>query len=213
MTHPDRPIRIVVADDHHLMRDLLAMTLRRCPTFEVVAVAADGMEALTLARKLRPDLAILDLRMPILDGPEVVARLAGEVPEMKFLVLTSYETDQDVDRALKAGAHGYALKGNTRYEELVEIVKDVVLRGVRRVPETLIERAERRKLGDELSSRELTVLRLLASGCTNAQIAEKLSISDHTVKNHITNILAKLGVDSRTQAIVVGVQRGWVQMG
>jgi two-component system, NarL family, response regulator len=203
------PIRILVADDHELVRRGLVMLLRTCPQFSVVGEAEDGISALDLFRKLRPDVALLDLRMPLLDGAEVVARLVPEFPDARFVVLTTYDTAEDVRRALDAGAHGYLLKG-TKYAELVNAIREIVERGVRRVTPELRDRV----LGHDpqLTAREMDVLRLMAAGRLNPEIAAALNITQSTVKNHITSLLAKLGVTTRTQAVVVAAQRGLVRV-
>jgi two-component system NarL family response regulator len=211
MRQPSKPIRILVADDHALVREGLVSLLRACPDFEVVAEAEDGEQAVDLFRQHRPDLALLDLRMPKLDGTGVIARLRREAPLARFIVLSTYDKGEDVHRALNVGAHGYVLKG-TKYAELVAVIEDVVLRRMRRVPPDLVDRALGASYDPELTPRERDILALLATGHTNQQIATKLAIAETTVKNHVTNVLSKLGVTTRTQATVVALQRGLVTL-
>jgi two-component system, NarL family, response regulator len=209
MTTTTGKIRILVAEDHALVRTGLVMILKTCPDFEVVAEAQDGEEAIALFRQHQPDLALLDLRMPKIDGPGVIERLRGENKKARFIVLTTFDSTGDVHRALEAGAHGYLLKG-AKQEELVEAIRDVVQRRLRRVPVELLDRVIARVTGPELTTRESEILKLLARGKSNAEIGQTLNIVESTVKNHVTNVLAKLGVTSRTQAAIAAFQMGLV---
>jgi two-component system NarL family response regulator len=204
-------IRILIAEDHALVRQGIVTLLKMCPELEVVAEAGDGEEAVALFREHRPDLALLDLRMPKLDGAEVIARLKPEAGSARFMVLTTYDTSADVQQAVDAGAHGYLLKG-IKYPELVDAIRDVVQRRVRRIPAELMDRSIGRSLAPELTGREKDILKLVAQGRSNQEIAAELKIVESTVKNHVTNILAKLGVTSRTQATLVALQRRLVRL-
>jgi two-component system NarL family response regulator len=206
-----RRIRLLVADDHELVREGIVLLLQTCADFDVVAETDNGMRAVELFRELRPDVGLLDVRMPLLDGPEVVARLAPELPDARFIMLTTYDTGEDVRRALEAGAHGYLLKGAKR-AELVEAVKDVFMKGVRRISGELVDRVFDLRSEPQLTTREREVLRLMAEGRVNAEIATALNIAPSTLKNHINSLLAKLGVTTRTQAVLVAAQRGLVRV-
>jgi DNA-binding NarL/FixJ family response regulator len=206
-----KKIRIVVADDHALVREGIVSLLRSCPDFDVVAEAEDGEAAVLLCRALRPDLLLLDLRMPKLDGVAVIARLRKDATDTRYIVLSTYDNGEDVHRALNVGTHGYVLKG-IKYADLVGVIRDVVERRLRRVPMELVDRALGASYDPELTARELDVLKLLAAGRSNAEIGAQLAITEATVKNHVTNVLAKLGVTSRTQATVVALQRGLVSL-
>lgn len=203
-------IRILVADDHALVRTGIVMILKTCPDFEVVAEAQDGEEAIALFRQHKPDLVLLDLRMPKADGAAVIKRLRPEAGKARFIILTTFDSGTDVQRALEAGAHGYLLKG-VKQEELVSAIRDVVQRRLRRVPVELLDGVISRLTGPELTARETEILTLVARGKSNAEIAQALDIVESTVKNHVTNLLAKLGVTSRTQAAIAAFQMGLVK--
>jgi two-component system NarL family response regulator len=202
-------VRILVADDHALVRAGIVMILKTCPEFEVVAEAQDGEQAIELFRQHQPDLALLDLRMPKLDGVAVIERLSTIAGNSRFIVLTTYDSSVDVQRAMNAGAHGYVLKG-AKQEELVAIIQDVVHRRLRRMPVELMDRFIAQVTGPDFTARETEILTLLARGKSNAEIAQALGITESTVKNHVTNVLAKLGVTSRTQAVIAAFQMGLV---
>lgn len=200
--------RILVVDDHAVVREGLVSLLRRQGDFEVVAEAADGASAVRLFRQHQPDVVVLDMRLPDLNGAEVTAAIRADFPAARLLVLSSFDGDEDIYRALQAGARGYLLKDSTR-EELLAAVRAVAA-GQRRIPGPVAERLAERVEGSELTGRELAVLRQIVGGRSNKQIATALAISEGTVKTHVKSILGKLGVDDRTEAAVVALRRGLV---
>ena len=209
---PDRPVRVLVVDDQTLFREALTTLLEVHEELEVVSAAADGAEALELVATLRPDVVLMDLRMPVLDGVATTKRLRVEHPDVRVLVLTTFDGDDEVFPALRAGAIGYLLKDATA-PRLVEAVLAAargesvlqpsvaakVLARMSRLPD-LADEPRPQPLVDPLTQRELEVLRALADGLSNREAAERLYLSEGTVKNHVTNVLAKLGVRDRTQA-------------
>jgi DNA-binding NarL/FixJ family response regulator len=215
---PEAPaIRILIADDHPVVRDGLAAMLSTQPDFEVVATAANGLEAVRLAAELRPDVVLLDLEMPELDGVEALARLRAASPAVRALVFTAFDTDERILSAVRAGAQGYLLKGAPR-DELFRAIRVVSQGGSLLQPvvaSKLLQRMARPSADDTpavLTSREVEVLRLLAQGRANKEIAADLVISERTVKFHVSAILSKLGAGNRTEAVRLAVQRGLVSM-
>ena len=210
-------IRILIADDHPVVRDGLAAMLGTQPDFEVVAVAANGRETVRLAAELRPDVVLLDLEMPELDGVEALARLRAASPAVRALVFTAFDTDERILSAVRAGAQGYLLKGAPR-DELFRAIRVVSQGGSLLQPvvaSKLLQRMSRPGGTDapaSLTSREVDVLRLLAQGRANKEIAAVLVISERTVKFHVSAILSKLGAGNRTEAVRLAVQRGLVSM-
>jgi DNA-binding NarL/FixJ family response regulator len=205
-------IRVLVVDDHPVVRHGLIAILRYEPGIEVVGDAADGEEAVRLILERRPDVVLLDLRLPKLSGIEVMKRVRPQAPEVRFLVLTTYDTDEYIGPALAAGAQGYLLK-DALPDELARGVQAVVQGRAALEPGVaarLLERIAEGERGDELSVRELEVLRLLVEGAGNKAIAVRLGLSENTIKTHISRIFAKLGVQSRTEAVTVALQRGLV---
>jgi DNA-binding NarL/FixJ family response regulator len=207
-------IRVLVVDDHPVVRQGLIAILGYEPDIEVVGDAADGEQAVRLILERRPDVVLLDLRLPRLDGVEVMRQVRAQAPEVRFLVLTTYDTDEYIGPALAAGAQGYLLK-DALPEELARGVR-AVMRGAAAlepaVAARLLERMAEGERGDELSERELEVLRLLVAGASNKAIAAQLSLSENTIKTHISRIFAKLGVQSRAEAVAVALQRGLVPL-
>jgi two-component system NarL family response regulator len=204
----DPKSRILLVDDHAVVREGLVSLLQRQSDLQVVAEAADGASAIRLYRQHRPDLVVLDLRLPDMDGAEVTAAIRAEFPQARLLVLSSFDGDEDIYRALKAGARAYVLKDSTR-EELLAAVRTVAA-GQRSLSAAVAERLAERVTGSELTARELAVLRQIVSGRSNKQIASALSISEGTVKTHVKSILAKMGVEDRTEAAVLALRRGLV---
>lgn len=200
-------IRVLVADDHPVVRSGLIGMLALEPDLEVVGEAGDGAQAVALAAELRPDLVLMDLRMPVLDGAEATARLAPQgVP---VLILTTYETDTDILRAVEAGATGYLLKDTPR-EQLVAGVR-AAARGESALSPSVARRlVQQLRSGDaeRLTSREREVLAGVARGLSNAAIGRELFITEATVKTHLLRAFAKLGVDDRTRAVTVAMERG-----
>ncbi|MGP3977700.1 response regulator [Streptomyces sp. 8N114] len=215
-TGPERAgqdtIRVLVVDDHTVMRAGVVALLAPEPSITVVGEAGDGGEALDLVESLRPDVALVDLRMPVLDGVHLTARVvAGPVPT-RVLILTTYDTDEEIERAVEAGAVGYLLKDTTR-EQLVDAIRaahrgETVL--APRVAERLVARM-RRPAAAALTSREAEVLSAAADGLSNAAIGRRLHIAEATVKTHLLRVFAKLDVSDRTHAVVVALERGLLQ--
>jgi DNA-binding NarL/FixJ family response regulator len=209
----DQPprIRILLADDHAIVREGFAAILRSQPDIEVVGQAADGNAAVAWFRKLHPDLLLVDLRMPGLSGVEVITAIRTEDPAARAIVLTTFDGDEDIFRALEAGARGYLLKDSSTAELLDAI--HIVHAGERRVPPEVAARlVERASSGPALSPREIEVLRLIAAGKTNKEIASALFISEGTVKTHVNSIHEKLGVRDRTEAVMTALRRGILHM-
>lgn len=203
------PLRIILADDHTVMRAGLVALLSSEPTVEIVGEAGNGREAVRLVEQLRPDVAMLDLRMPVLDGVGATLEIvAGEAPT-RVLILTTYDTDADIERGVEAGATGYLLKDATR-EQLVEAIHsasrgETVL--APRVAQRLVARM-RRPVPVTLTARESEVLRAVADGLSNVEIGRRLFIGEATVKTHLLRIFAKLDVNDRTRAVVVAMNAG-----
>lgn len=203
------PLRIILADDHTVMRAGLVALLSSEPTVEIVGEAGDGREAVRIVERLRPDVALLDLRMPVLDGVGATLEIvAGEAPT-RVLILTTYDTDADIERGVEAGATGYLLKDATR-EQLVEAIHsasrgETVL--APRVAQRLVARM-RRPVPVTLTARESEVLRAVADGLSNVEIGRRLFIGEATVKTHLLRIFAKLDVNDRTRAVVVAMNTG-----
>jgi len=203
------PIRLLVVDDHPVVRDGLRGIFTAEPGFEVVGEARDGAEALAQAPRLSPDVLLMDLRMPAMGGVETIARLRRTTPDVRVLVLTTFDTDQDVLPAIEAGATGYLLKDAPR-EELVRAVR-AAFRGEPVLSPAIAGRLMgrmRRPAPEALSDRELQVLRLVAAGATNREAAARLFISEATIKTHLLHIYGKLGVRDRAAAVGEAYERG-----
>ncbi|MFG3103500.1 response regulator [Streptomyces sp. NPDC048182] len=203
------PIRVIVVDDHTVMRAGVIALLAGEDGIEVVGEAGDGRAALDLVERHDPDLALVDLRMPVLDGVGATERIVARHPRTRVLILTTYDTDQDIERGVEAGAIGYLLKDTTR-EQLADAIRSAA-RGetvlAPRVAEKLVARM-RRPAQDPLTARETDVLGAVADGLTNAEIGRRLVISEATVKTHLLRLFAKLDVNDRTRAVVVAMERG-----
>ncbi len=205
-------IRVLIADDHSVVREGLRMFLRLDPEVEVAGEAADGDEAVRLARQLRPDVVLMDLLMPVMDGIAATAAIRRELPETEVLALTSVLEDETVIGAVRAGAIGYVLK-DTRAEALCQAIKAAAAGQVQLTPQAaarLMQAVSAPEHPESLTTRETEVLRLLAQGAANKQIAQQLHISENTVRSHVSTILRKLGVQSRTQATLYAVRSGLV---
>jgi DNA-binding NarL/FixJ family response regulator len=206
------PIRILIADDHDVVRQGLRMFLGLDPELEVVGEAPNGAEACQLAEELRPDVVLMDLLMPVMDGITAISTIRREVPDTEVIAVTSVLEDASVIGAVRAGAIGYLLK-DTRAEELCRAIKAAAAGQVQLSPEAaarLLREVRAPESPETLTEREVDVLRLVARGEANKQIARDLGIGEKTVKTHVSNILAKLGVASRTQAALYAVQIGLV---
>jgi DNA-binding NarL/FixJ family response regulator len=212
-------IRILVADDHPVVRDGLVAMLGTQPDFTVVGEAATGREVVAQAQSARPDVVLLDLEMPEMDGVEALRALRAVCPEARAIVFTAFDTDERILAAVRAGARGYLLKGAPR-DELFNAIRVVSQGGSLLQPvvaSRLLDRMAARPgepptAADALTGRELEVLRLLAQGKANKEIAAQLVISERTVKFHVSAILGKLGAGNRTEAVRIGVQRGLVRL-
>ena len=205
------PIRVLLADDHAIVRNGVAQILNEQADIQVVAQAEDGESAVELYRRERPDVALVDLRMPKVEGTQVVERIRREFPEAVVVVLTSFGTDDDIDRALVAGAKGYLLK-DVGPGDLVACVRKVHGGGTWVSP-TVASKLVARMTQVQITSQEMRVLRQLGEGKSNRDIGETLSISEATVKIHVSHLLEKLGASSRTDAVVKAVERGLIRMG
>lgn len=207
----DPPIRLLVVDDHPLIRDGIAAVLGIRADIVVVAEAGDGIEALEQFDKHRPDVTLVDLQMPRMNGLAVISAIRSRVPSARIVVLTTYRGDMQALRALKAGASGYLLK-NTLRKDLVSAVRDVHAGRRFIAPEVALELSAR--IADEpLSPREIEVIGQVASSGDNKQVALRLGVSEETVKTHMKSILAKLGANDRLQAVVIAVRRGIIDLG
>jgi DNA-binding NarL/FixJ family response regulator len=203
-------IQIMIVDDHAIVRQGLAALLRTVPGFSVVAEGADGDEAMALFRKHRPDVTLMDLRLPKRNGVEAIAGIREEFPGARIIVLTTFDGDEDIYRAMQAGAKGYLLKGMD-LAELTEAVRTVHA-GKSRIPSRVAEKLAERMSGATLTARELEVLQLIVAGKSNKDIGSALFISEATVKTHVNSLLSKLGVEDRTQAATTALQRGIVHL-
>ena len=207
-------IRIIIADDHAIVRKGIRAVLRNVPDIDVVGEAATGWEAIAEVTRLQPDVVLMDLAMPELDGIEAIRRIMNDHPEVRILVLTSFASEDKIFPAIKAGALGYHLKDSTP-EELMEAIRQVH-RGesslhpviARKVLQELSRPSEHPPTPDPLTPREVEVLRLVAQGRNNQEIAEELVISETTVRTHVSNILSKLHLASRTQAALYALREG-----
>jgi DNA-binding NarL/FixJ family response regulator len=210
MSAGPKPIRILTVDDHALLREGIAALVNAEPDMKLVAEASTGQEAIEQFRLHRPDVTLMDLQMPGLNGVEAIINIRSEFPNARIIVLTTYTGDAQVLRALRAGAGGYISKGHVR-RELLEAIRAVHAGKKRIAPEVAAELADH-AADDDLTSREIEVLRLIASGNANKSIADQLSISEETVKFHVTNILSKLGANDRTHAVTIGLKRGIIEL-
>ena len=210
MSIDPRLIRILTVDDHPLLRKGIAALVNAESDMKLVAEASNGKEAIEQFRLHRPDITLMDLQMPDLDGIEAISCIHGEFNNARIIVLTTYTGDVQVVRALKAGARGYVLKGHV-HRQLLETIRAVHAGQKRIPPEIAVELADH-AADDELTSREIDVLRLIAAGNANKQIADQLAIGEATVKSHVTNILSKLGANDRVHAVTIGLKRGIIEL-
>jgi two-component system NarL family response regulator len=204
------PIRILVVDDHKIVRQGLVALLNTVPEMKVVAEASDGEEAIEVYRRHKPDITLMDLRLPKMGGADVIARIRAEAPAARLIVLTTFDGDEDIFRAIQAGAKGYLLKGMD-IDELTEAIRSVHA-GKSRIPAFVAEKLAERMGGPALTTREIEVLKRIVAGRSNKEIGTDLFISEATVKTHVNSILGKLGVTDRTQAATSALQRGIVHL-
>lgn len=203
-------IRILIADDHPILGQALKMFLECEPDITVVGYAGDGRKALELFRKHQPDVALMDLQMPKMEGADAIAAICAKFKHARIVVLTGFDGDEDIYRGLRSGAKGYLLKG-AEPKELLDAIR-TVHRGKRYIPPSIAAKLAERMGSEELSDRELEVLRLIAKGKNNQQISAALNIVESTVRFHANNIFGKLNVSDRTQALVTALNRGIVRL-
>jgi len=203
-------IRVLVVDDHPLMRSGIAGEINLQPDMCVVAEAADGAEAVTAFRTFRPDVTLMDIRMPGVGGIEAIQAIKKDFPTARIVILTTAAGDIQAIRAFQAGAAGYLLKNLLR-TELIDTIRSVHT-GKKRIPNDVAQMIAEHAADDTITSRELEVLRGVSKGKGNKTIASDLGISEHTVKNHIKNILSKLDAGDRTEAVMIAVRRGYIEM-
>jgi two-component system NarL family response regulator len=204
------PIRILVVDDHNIVRQGLVALLNTVSDLKVIAEASDGQEAVEVYRKHKPDVTLMDLRLPKIGGADAITRIRAESPNARIIVLTTFDGDEDIFRALQAGAKGYLLKGMD-IDELTEAIRSVHA-GKSKIPAFVAEKLAERMGGPALTTREIEVLKRIVAGRSNKEIASDLFISEATVKTHVNSILGKLGVTDRTQAATSALQRGIVHL-
>jgi DNA-binding NarL/FixJ family response regulator len=207
-------IRVLIADDHPIVRAGLLDVLSSQPDFEVVGEATTGAEAVALANRLHPNVVLMDLRMPEMDGVTAIAKIKAEHPDVNILVVTTYDSDADILPAIETGATGYLLKDTPR-KELFEAVRAAAQGKLLLAPGVAARLMERMRgpAEEALSSRELDVLRLVAKGASNKEIADQLYISEATVKSHLIHIYGKLNVADRTAAVTLALERGILRLG
>jgi len=210
MTEPDGEIKVLIVDDHPVVRLGLRTMLESEGNIAVTGMAGSAKEAYSEVQRLQPDVVLMDLRMPEIEGAEAIIELRRICPDIRILVLTNYEEDEYVFRAIRAGAMGYLLK-STPQEEIVRAV-EMVHDNKRWIPPNIAQRLLETIGREELSQRELEVLKLVASGLTNKEIAQKLFISDKTARNHVASCLEKLGVNDRTEAATTAIRRGLIRI-
>jgi len=202
-------IRIMLIEDHQVVRQGLVALLSTAEDLEVVGSVGDGLEGVELFRSVQPDVTLVDLQLPKLGGVETIRRIREEFPQARFIVLTTFDGDEDIYRALQAGARAYLLKGMPLEDLLTTI--HTVHGGKLHIPSSIAEKLAERVSGQELTARELSVLERIVAGRANKEISADLCISEATVKTHINNLLGKLGVADRTHAATVAIQRGLVR--
>jgi two-component system, NarL family, response regulator len=206
------PVRILIADDHPVVRSGIAAMLEIDPmaNLQVVGQAKNGNEMVELFAQLQPDIGLVDLRMPEMSGVEAIAQIRSQFPEAHLIILTTYDGDEDIYRGLQAGAKAYLLKDTPR-EELLHCIQ-AVHAGRSFIPPDIGVRLAERMNSPELSKREREVLQLLPAGMSNSEIGAALQITEGTVKSHVNNILGKLNVGDRTQAVIVALKRGLISL-
>lgn len=210
MSENSNVIRILSVDDHALLRKGISALVNGEADMKLIAEASNGQEAIEAYRQHRPDVVLMDIQMPGMNGTEAIDRIRSEFPDARIIVLTTYTGDAQVMRALKAGARAYILKGHV-HKELLETIR-VVKAGHKRVPPDIAEQLAEHAADDALTQREIDVLRLIAAGNSNKLIADQLSIGESTVKSHVTNILSKLGANDRAHAVTIGLKRGIIEL-
>ena len=205
-----RTIRILIAEDHQVVRQGFIALLNMVDGLSIVAEASNGLQAIELFRLHKPDVTLMDLRMPGMGGVETITAIRREFPDARIIVLTTFDGDEDIFRAIQAGARGYLLKGMS-VDELIDAIQ-TVHHGRSKIPPAVAERLAERLAGNALTERETEVLKTIVAGKSNREIAAALFISEATVKTHINNLLSKLGATDRTQAARIALQRGIVHL-
>jgi DNA-binding NarL/FixJ family response regulator len=203
-------IRVLCVDDHPVVRDGIAAIINLQPDMMLAGAAGTGGEALERFSQLRPDVALVDLRLPDMSGFDLIKKIIDKSPNARIIVLSSHEGDVDIQRALEAGAQGYVVKGIVR-DELLEIIRSVHA-GKRRLPAAVAQKLAEHIADEPISPRELEVLSLMAAGKRNKEIASELSIAEDTVKMHVRNVLSKLQVNDRTEAVTIALRRGIIHL-
>ena len=204
------PIRVFSVDDHPLLREGISALVNSQADMTLVAEASNGAEALQMFRQQQPDVTLLDLRLPDMSGIDILIAIRSEFPEARVIMLTTFEGDVEIQRALQAGARGYMLK-NMPPSELLDVIRQVHA-GKKRIPPEIASQLLEHMSDEVLTEREIEVLREVAGGNRNREIAERLFISEETVKVHIKHIMEKLGASDRTQAVAIGLRRGIIQL-
>jgi DNA-binding NarL/FixJ family response regulator len=210
MSTAPKPIRIALVDDHPLLRQGIAALISDQPDLQLVGQASNGLEAIEQFRLHRPDLMLMDLQMPGMNGIDAMSAIRAEFPDARFVVLTTYTGDVQIVRALKAGARAYLLK-SLLHRELLDTIR-AVHAGQKRIPPEIAAELADHAADDSLTPREIEVLRLIAAGNANKIVADKLSITEETVKAHVKNILSKLDANDRTHAVTIGLKRGIIEL-
>ena len=210
MTSAPKPIRIALVDDHPILRQGIAALISDQPDLQLVGQASNGLEAIEQFRLHRPDVMLMDLQMPGMNGIDAMSAIRGEFPDARFVVLTTYTGDVQIVRALKAGARAYLLK-SLLHRELLDTIRSVHAGNKRIPPEIAAELADH-AADDQLTPREIEVLRLVAAGNANKIVADRLSITEETVKAHVKNILSKLDANDRTHAVTIALKRGIIEL-
>ena len=200
----------MLVEDHAVVRQGLMALLAAAPDIQIVGAAIDGSEAITMHAQLQPDVTLMDLQMPKLSGVKAIAQIRAASPAAKFIVLTTFDGDEDIYRAMQAGAKAYLLKG-VGIDELLRTIR-TVSEGRARIPNEIAEKLAERLKGQQLTSRELETLERIVAGRSNKEIATDLHISEPTVKSHVNSLLGKLGAEDRTQATIIALQRGFVRL-
>ncbi|MGB8028710.1 MAG: response regulator transcription factor [Terracidiphilus sp.] len=210
MSDASKLIRILTVDDHPLLRDGIASLVNSEADMRIVAEASGGREAIERFREHRPDITLMDLRMPDMDGIEAMAKIIQQYPAARIIVLTTYSGDALIIRALKAGAQGYLLKGQLR-KELLDTIRSVHA-GRKRISSEVAQQMANHAVDSLLTLREIDVLQLIAEGNANKVVADRLAITEDTVKAHVRNILSKLGANDRTHAVTIALKRGIINL-